>query len=1049
MDAGAKVNVSQAKPQQKQKTLFQPPAKGLATKPKTEKVSLAQKTQNRLMSAREQDTARGLQQNLPKGWKPVDVVGKLAPRAAPTILESVDAETRELLIKLAFFDSIHDFWPERGKKKSTGEDAAEPEEGLDDPKGRIEAVHNKLVETIQTYLGSADPIETILKNQTDKQVYSPRSLEDPVLAYFKKKYKPFNEPEVSLTVKDILTKWRLREDYGNDWEKYRAAILSLPNTAEVLIDGTYVKTLETVELGYLGFFILAFMNPEENPGKSTRFLTFDMAAANIGLIFTRFSQVYNAIYPQNVADSAPTSFDAIPGRSKFFRADYTDALTAKGPVRFPAQANAFTRDKYEIAFVDQGFGPKNRFGFFLEIKDKASGTVISTVKFGNGKEQGPSVNYLMDLLTKGPVEAKPKLEKVAEFSNPENIDQNLLFDIKRLGDQEQMSVPSSTYGVTGDRLAGAFRRALRKPGIYQSTKGFRMWRGRAVVSEEEIVDYRKTQILEKLKIVAEFLKPEDELGTIASQLKEMTAEVKSGLEYGVVFRNPIRITGNLTEESIYSNYTDIASTFATYLLRLRMKDIYTYLNAMVEQSQAIADQIPALDEAACLAIGRSLTEKPCPPGDPASLQQLNEAFDKLDAFVSQVTILSKMNVSFTKWMKTGAGEIEAEVAPIYTQLFGEVDEGPTRRLIKGATSSFFNFSGGAFTNAETGLATVVARLLVLSRGNVEANGAQVNKLLVQYFQARDEIKEAFYDEEIKRQVEEATDITSGLSPTQILKGTGGAGQGLLEAIQTVASAFEGEAAAPAAPAAPAEPQPVIQMGGAPPKPHLQFRELHDIFAKLCINAEVARNAGVNPVDALNELETTWVTSVDEMRTHSEEDYGVKFQDTDATDYISWMLSHRTFTDEQGNPAAMAGALFNLEDPILYPGLTERRAKVQFNDLALILGTQLPVEEFILRVLENMQLVLLGDHAALDGIPATKYSSPAGWKYIPGAIYSVAYKTANGEEIDPELKGILQGGGLEGGDESSSNAAGNATGSSRRRLYTGLRKRSGSGTPPEL
>jgi transcription elongation factor GreA-like protein len=63
------------------------------------------------------------------------------------------ADAIVVLKKLAFFDSIHDFWHERGakpKKKLTDEDQDAPIDIVDD--SRIKEVHSNLMESIKSYL---------------------------------------------------------------------------------------------------------------------------------------------------------------------------------------------------------------------------------------------------------------------------------------------------------------------------------------------------------------------------------------------------------------------------------------------------------------------------------------------------------------------------------------------------------------------------------------------------------------------------------------------------------------------------------------------------------------------------------------------------------------------------------------------------------------------------------------------------------------------------------------------------------------------------------
>jgi hypothetical protein len=80
----------------------------------------------------------------------------------------------------------------------------------------------------------------------------------------------------------------------------------------------------------------------------------------------------------------------------------------------------------------------------------------------------------MDLIVEGKPEAlktvQPKIDKVVRLENLGVFDRDLLFDIKRVGDQEQMRV-SNARGITGDRLAAVFREALTKAGNLSFEQG--------------------------------------------------------------------------------------------------------------------------------------------------------------------------------------------------------------------------------------------------------------------------------------------------------------------------------------------------------------------------------------------------------------------------------------------------------------------------------------------------------------------------------------------------------------------------------------------------
>lgn len=948
-------------------------------------------------------------------------------------------EAIEVLTKLAFFDSIHDFWPERKTKKQvTDEDDDSP---LEIDEKRLETVHTRLVDSIRKYLGTPGlEIYKILGNATNQMVSAPAGLEDRVLAYFKKKYKPFNEPERTMTVDEILSAWKFT-DYASDWGTYSAAVKALPNALDITIGNKSIKSRTDAERGTIGFFLLAFMNPDIDPGKGSFNFTFDMAPKDVGKIFARFKQVYNAIYPQNIADSASTSFSALLGRNKFFRADYTVATPGGATLTKRVRSNAFTQQRYILEFVDKGFSEKNKFGFEIKVRNATTGADIGTIPFGPGSEQGPSVNYLMDLLSAPGanvirVVMPEKGRPIAKLNELGIFDPDLLFDIKRLGDQEQM-LADSAIGITGDRFAGAFRRLLRKAGIFHSVKGLRVWRGMGALSVEEMAnqsrDFRKAQIIGKLSLIAALMAAEDgddltevdddvpgAIGDVLNQLRRMKSKVRKGSESGTVFMNTLQIKGLLTKDYIDANYTQIASTFATYLLRARMNDIASQINSLKKRVKQLIRDLPGIDAAAC-AIEQPKPSNPaiaCPA--PSAPPNIDEALDILDGFIEKINALESSKITFKKWEARGR-----EQDPIYVDLFTKKEGG--RRLNKGATSSFFNFSAGPFLHPESGISAIVARLLVLSKARrPEAVAPQINKLLVQYFQARDAIKEAFFDEGTKTMIEELTDITSGLSPAEVVT-LGPDKLGLIGAIQRVAEKYETAVRPAPAAAAPAAANAMMR-GGADGSP-LQFRDLHDLFIEICMDASLAVETRANAGEALDQIQSKWVMEVDELRTHSLDDYDVEFEESATTDLISYLLSFRT----DRNP------LFDIPAAV-----NERRELPIFSFITAEITKKADVNTFILQVLRSIGSNVIGVANANIANTDLTYASRANWNDRLSVGLQTIVQTLS---PSPQVLGLLRGGDLEGGDDSSSNASDTGTGSSRRGLYAGLRKRSGEGPSP--
>ena len=538
--------------------------------------------------------------------------GPLFPKLTPGSKEFVDAI--DVAILFAVVDSIHDFWPER-TTKGDGDDDDDDSLTPEQRKARIDDVRAKLTASIQRFLGVSPSltINEILRKLTGDVVKSVSNIEDNVIAYVKSSFYPFNQPETFITVDTILKTWKF-SDYGNDWSKYKEALLKLANRLQIRPEGKSIKSLDNAERNTVAFFILGYMNPNAQPGAGALAnFTFDMSPRDVGKIFGRIPQSYNAIFPQNISDSASTSFSALLGRARYFRANGDDADTNTGRVIQPFRSNAFSSGKYTFQFNDAGFRKGNEYGFAINIVKNDQTRAASEIKFGIGNgEQGPSVNYLMDIIhNPGTIRtAVPKLRQVAKLNGlsgiavPDLFD--VLFDIKRGGDHEQMRrnlqelatarggavqfggvEQESIVGVTGDRMAKQFRDLLRLTGMYHSTVGPIDISRFSGLSEEELaaqaLEFRRQSILGKLNIISA---ARSKAGPIHDELMEMKKQVEGAAKFGTVFKDPIDIS--TTERIAAADHTAAAATAATYMLRLRMIDIYRYIDSLLFKSRTIA-----------------------------------------------------------------------------------------------------------------------------------------------------------------------------------------------------------------------------------------------------------------------------------------------------------------------------------------------------------------------------------------------------------------------------------------------------------------------------
>jgi len=781
-------------------------------------------------------------------------------------------EFREVIGRLAFFDSIHDFWPERKTKSAIEE--ADDDDFIDIPADRIDAVHKTLEKDGAAYLGTnTTSIDALLNTTTNGAISSVSDIENRVMKYFSMKYAPFNTAEVKMTFDEIFQNWRFKKD---EWPQYSERILLLSDVVEIVGNGRSVKSLTDEERGILGFFILAYMNPTVQPAIAVGF-TFDMAPRDIGKIFARFNQVYNDIYPQNIADSASTSFSSLQGRNRFFKADGSRGGTTIGP-KVTVRSNLFTWNTHTIEFIDQGFGPENKFGFQISITDNNTGAK-HVLQFGKGQEQGPPVNYLMDMIASQRIQGEvPKISTAVRLPPALPFNSRLLFDLKRMGDHEQMRIDNA-YGVTGDRLAAVYRRALRKPGIYHSFSGIRLFRSLAGLANPQELTLRNEkfkceEVFGKIILLTGY---QSQYDSATSDLNRMRQQVEAGMQSGSVLMAPINLQG----ADFATKYTEIAATFTTYFLRYRMKDILKHIDTL--QTKLASIPIAQLAQSA-----QSLSQSINTATVTTDLTQIRSQRETLETFLETIEELRKMKIVFNS---NGARE------PIYVELFQ-----PNGRLKKSVRSDIFNFASGPYLHNETGMQVAVARILVHKRTKrLDSIKSTLYENLSLYLAARDAAKEAFFDQEMLNRIEEASDIPNGLTLEQLVgpEGIERAINGVV-GLSTQTGGVYSSKTKPSSYVSDRFPKPTkltlnpndvssLLESQSRPKPVLQYRDIHDLFVEICLDAQSGED--------LTSIEVKWVLGINDIRAQSMDEYGQPFEESDATDIVTFLLSWRNPPDD--------------------------------------------------------------------------------------------------------------------------------------------------------
>lgn len=971
--------------------------------------------------------------------------GAIAERVPPLVRPLVPAgisdkeisDFVEVIGRLAFFDSIHDFWRER--KTVSAVSPEDDEDGVVDmPEDRLNTVRDNLVGVISAYTQVAGDINGILNATTANAITSVSDIEDRVIKYLSANYSPFNGQLARITFDEILSdEYKFR---SGQWNEYSAKMMGLPDNLQIVGNGRSIKSLTTEDQGAIAFFILAYMNPNIQPGAqfSDVEFTFDMAPRDIGKLFMRLNQVYNAIYPQNIADSAPTSFSALQGRNRFYKADGTVGGDVKGADHI-VRSNLFSlNENYEIRFVDNNFGSGNKFGFSIVIKHKDKFGVEReyTIPFGNGTEQGPPVNYLMDIIATGEIAGiQPKLGTAAKLPStlPKPYSKNLLFDLKRMGDHEQMRV-DRPYGVTGDRLAFVYRRLLRKPAIYHSHTEIRL--SRVLGGEIDKIDiafrnekFKCREIIEKLNIMIPLLT--GNLETVTKELTAMKTHVDTAILRGTVFKDEI----NINLEDFATMYTEISATFATYFVRLRMMDISNHIGKLLQTINGFTteESVNTDPNASYFKYGLSVMQT-IETLTKENVTDTNEVVYKniegkdvnitgirlnLENNLNNLETLRKMNIIFDT-----VGKRE----PYYVELFDPV----TYRLKKGVRSDVYNFSSGPYLHGDTGMQVAIARLLVAKRARrPDAVTKIINENLSLYLRARDDAKEAFFDKGVLARIEEATDISNGLTPARILGNEVVADdKNILTAITKLATLYNDLKPKPAAPQGgvkekqlslkeaalkrrlpeqkerrqekiDAQREARLEEAGEKRRkqdeerqkvldddydrrfpPVLQYRDIHDLFMEICIDSETTTS--------VDDLEMKWTLGINDIREQSEDEYGRVFRESFATDIVTYFLGWRNNSGESipifkldGQPDPVYGELSRKE--------TGNLGILNYIGAAMLSTPQR--EQTILSVLQAFSLKLksnprLFEAHGTDGLPTQ-------WSGIPTQLQVfVTRKTAH-------------------------------------------------------
>jgi hypothetical protein len=524
---------------------------------------------------------------------------------------SQNNDEENLKFLLPYFDTLHDFWKERKKKNNDEED--EDNEPIDENK--LEIIHNYLVDFLYDKFKmkpklnkSIKNINLFLTNLTNNEVTSVISnYERSLLKYYEKMIPDilYSHTSESITYGEIINAW-------DEWERSGKPGGSLPPLWINYINSYGISNILEISVGqddkYTSYgivqkekkqniisnFILNYMFPEFTLSSNTGYISFDAKSGVVGKTFRDIDNVYNLITPANIADSAPTSFSALQNRNDF-------VFPSKNGIH-EFTSNIYTKDIFNIQFINNNFSNVNPYGFNLNIGPY-------NFPFSSSQKQGPSVNYLIDLIL-NPKNASPSLSTIIKLSKDDDKYIQLLqnsglpFDIKRGGDYEQVNCAihfknDGNYVImsTIDILCSLFSRLNKQNTIFHVNENLSLYRFPTKTSIDpkqqklQKTKYDSIKTLQSIKVIKGFLN-----GGLYSDIENLKQHIKVFIDNGIFYDK----TRKFKKDAPPNNLSNLENIM-TLLVKIRMIDIYKSLvDLNISRPditlKQIDDSIPLLEE---------------------------------------------------------------------------------------------------------------------------------------------------------------------------------------------------------------------------------------------------------------------------------------------------------------------------------------------------------------------------------------------------------------------------------------------------------------------
>jgi len=534
--------------------------------------------------------------------------------------------------------------------------------------------------------------------------------------------------------------------------------------------GTFFDSYTTAQRNTIADFILTFMF--EQP-QSLFGVTYDAGPVAVRKTFADISQGYTYIYPQNISDSAVTSFKSKQNSFIF-------------PADSQVKSNLLSSGMTRMVFQNRGFTQTNPYAFnWVFSFPPQSPTPPITIQFSSEAKDGPSVNYLLDSFENGVTAAterkKPGMVNLTPISELVKATKNgLLYDLKRSGDFEQVHASLNNREcifATIDHLCSFYARMLHKNCIWSNN------------ASSEMILYRfpTTPLSENdqiiLKICLFAAEQHRRLALIQAQsttsilkhtynefAKGTTAIFRTKSGGGVekseqLFANVQSVTAQSLQAADVQN--SLADTLTTAFLRYKCHDTALYIQKLQADIQAIATSIqadvPALANGQFIGFFNEAAKGPealiatFPPGTaPEAVKNVLLQIDQTVTALKGRLEASKLFLDI---------QLTSNPMAVGVGLFN-----PDNTLHQTASNLTFGFSNGHFKAIRSEFRSLIGLL-----SSTRASRDRISKIyqhLASFFQARTDLLNTFNDKDLVEQYNAASnirtdDIASGTDDEQI------------------------------------------------------------------------------------------------------------------------------------------------------------------------------------------------------------------------------------------------------------------------------------------